>query len=114
MNFGGTFSIKFTAKMPAENVYNYIVAMLKNEDGDTMVLKYEKAKDCFVVELSSKERVEVADFSLPNDYISFIISQGNGYLNFLVYSAFYDKYQFGKIEYKDYKTYTSLALFADY
>lgn len=114
VNFGGTFSIKFTAKMPAENVYNYIVAMLKNEDGDTMVLKYEKAKDCFVVELSSKERVEVADFSLPNDYISFIISQGNGYLNFLVYSAFYDKYQFGKIEYKDYKTYTSLALFADY
>ena len=114
VDFGTTFSVKFTAKMPAENVYNYIVAMLKNEDGDTMILKYVKSKDSFVVELSSKESIELADFSLPNDYISFIISQGNGYLNFLVYSAFYDKYQFAKIEYKNPKSYTSLALFADY
>ena len=114
VDFGTTFSLKFTAKMPAENVYNYIIAMLKNENGDTMVIKYDKNKDSFVVETSTKERVEVADFSLPKDYISFIVSQGNGYLNFLVYSAFYDKYQFAKIEYKNPKSYTSLALFADY
>ena len=114
VDFSGTFSLKFTAKMPSDNVYNYILAVLKNDNGDDMIIKYLRSRDCFVVELSSGERVEVADFTLQNDFISFIVSQGNGYLNFLIHSEFYDKYQFNRIKYTNPKSYTSLALFADY
>lgn len=114
LDIGSIFSLKLTMKLPNKNAYDYVIVMLKNDAGETMTISYSRKKNCYVLETSSKERIELADESLPGDYISFVFSQGNGYLNFLVYSAFYDKYQFSKIPYTDLKIYTQMALYADY
>ena len=78
-----------------------------------MRIHFRASDDKFVVSLSSGKEFTLKDFSEKDDFINFMISQGDGYFTFVIYSLAFDSYLISRVRYTDLKTYTSLALYSD-
>ena len=78
-----------------------------------MKKKIKKGDTVAIVSLSSGKEFTLKDFSEKDDFINFMISQGDGYFTFVIYSLAFDSYLISRVRYTDLKTYTSLALYSD-
>lgn len=108
------FSLSVNVMLPIDSDYSYAILTLKNsKTGDWMLLSYNSEGDRFVLTTDTGVEVSAGDFSHPNDHMTFVVSQGDGYLNLIVYSSVFSLFKNNKIEYKDYKTYDSIALYSD-
>lgn len=106
------FSLSFTVFTPNDSTHDYTFLTLRN-DVDYLHLHYRASDDKFVVSLSDGTEYSVADFSAKDDYLHFIISQGDGYFTFVVYSLAYDSYVISRKKYTDLKVYNQIALYKD-
>lgn len=108
------FSLSVNVMLPIDSDYSYAILTLKNsKTGDWMLLSYNSEGDRFVLTTDTGVEVSAGDFSHPNDHMTFVVSQGDGYLNLIVYSSVFSLFKNNKIAYKDYKTYDSIALYSD-
>ena len=108
------FSLSVNVMLPIDSDYSYAILTLKNsKTGDWMLLSYNSEGDRFVLTTDTGVEVSAGDFSYPNDHMTFVVSQGDGYLNLIVYSSVFSLFKNNKIAYKDYKTYDSIALYSD-
>lgn len=107
------FSLSFILYTPHDSVNDYTLLTLSNENGDTLKLHFRASDDKFVVSLSDGKEFTLKDFSEKDDFINFMISQGDGYFTFVIYSLAFDSYLINRVRYTDLKTYTSLALYSD-
>lgn len=107
------FSLSFTLYAPNDSTHSYTLLTLKNDDNDYLHLHYRASDDKFVVSLSNGFEYSLADFSGREDYLHFIISQGDGYFTFIIYSLAYDSYVISRERYKDLKVYNQIALYKD-
>ena len=106
------FSMSFTLYTPNDSTHNYTLLTLKNDE-DYLHLHYRASDDKFVVSLSDGTEFSLADFSGREDYLHFMISQGDGYFTFVIYSLAYDSYVISRKKYTDLKVYNQLALYKD-
>lgn len=108
------FSLSVNVMLPIDSDYSYAILTLKNsKTGDWMLLSYNSEGDRFVLTTDTGVEVSAGDFSHPNDHMTFVVSQGDGYLNLIVYSSVFSLFKNNKIAYKDYKIYDSIALYSD-
>jgi hypothetical protein len=114
INIPKIFSLSVNVKIPIDSDYPYAILTLKNsKTGDWMLLSYSSDGDNFVLTTDTGLEISAGDFSFPNDNLTFILSQGDGYLNLIVYSSVFSLFKNNKIAYTDYKTYDSIALYSD-
>jgi hypothetical protein len=106
------FSMSFTLYTPNDSTHSYTLLTLKNDE-DYLHLHYRASDDKFVVSLSNGTEFSLADFSGREDYLHFMISQGDGYFTFVIYSLAYDSYVISRKKYTDLKVYNQLALYKD-
>ena len=106
------FSMSFTLYTPNDSTHSYTLLTLKNDE-DYLHLHYRASDDKFVVSLSDGTEFSLADFSGREDYLHFMISQGDGYFTFVIYSLAYDSYVISRKKYTDLKVYNQLALYKD-
>ena len=107
------FSISFTLFAPFDSTNNYTLFTLKNDNGDYIWLHYRETDDKFVVTLSDGKEFALKDFSGKDDFLSFVISQGDGYFTFVLYSLAYDSFEISRVKYTDTKVYNQFALYGD-
>lgn len=107
------FSLSFTLYTPNDSTHDYSLLTLKNDGGDYLHLHYRASDDKFVVSLSNGTEYALADFSGKDDYLHFMISQGDGYFTFVMYSLFFDSYMISRKVFTDTKEYTQIALYKD-
>lgn len=107
------FSLSFTLYTPFDSVNNYSLLTLKNDNGDYLYLHYRESDDKFVVTLSNGVEYSLKDFSGKNDYLHFMISQGDGYFTFVIYSLAYDSYVISRKRFTDIVSYNQIALYGD-
>lgn len=108
------FSISFTLYTPFDSVNNYSILTLKNNAGDYMYLHYKEIADVFVCTFSDGREYEIGDFSGKDDYLHFMISQGEGYFTFVIYSLAFDMYKINRKKISTMKKYNQLALYGDF
>lgn len=107
------FSISFTMYVPFDSTNNYTVFTMKNDEGDYIWLHYRETDDRFVVTLSDGKEYTLKDFSGKADFLSFVISQGDGYFTFVMYSLTYDSFEISRERYETPKVYNQFALYGD-
>lgn len=108
------FSISFTMYTPLDSVNDYSIYTLRNDNGDYLWLHYRALDDSFVVTLSTGQEYALKDFSGKNDFLSFIVSQGDGYFTFVVYSLAYDSFILSRERFTNTRTYNKFALYGDF
>ena len=69
--------------------------------------------DNFVLTRSDGVEITAGDFSFPKDNMTFVISQGDGYMNLIVYSSVFSLFKYKKISESNYHKYDSIALYSD-
>ena len=87
---------------------------MKNDNGDYIWLHYRETDDRFVVTLSDGKEYTLKDFSGKADFLSFVISQGDGYFTFVMYSLTYDSFEISRERYETPKVYNQFALYGDF
>ena len=113
LDIDNKFSISFTLYTPNDSTHDYSLLTLKNDSGDYLHLHFRASDDRFVVSLSNGTEYTLRDFSGNNDYLHFMISQGDGYFTFVLYSLFFDSYMISREPFKDTKVYNQIALYKD-
>lgn len=106
------FSLSFILYTPMDSAEDYTLFTLSNGT-DKLRLHFRASDDKFVVSLSSGREFALKDFSGKNDYLNFMISQGDDYFTFVLYSLTYDSYLISRVRYTDLKTYNQIALYAE-
>lgn len=111
-----SFSLSFNLYVPTSNVSSYTIFTLSNDSGDYLWLRHREGKDggMFVCTFSDGREYELKDFSVKDDYLHFMISQGSGYFTFIVYDVGYDSYVITRKRSSTMKRYTQVALYADF
>lgn len=109
-----TFSLSFTLYTPYDSVNNYSILTLKNKDGEYLYLHYKEETDEFVCTFSDGREYTLGDFSSRDDYLHFVISQGDGYFTFIMYSLFFDMYKINRQKTTKSTAYSDLALYGDF
>lgn len=107
------FSLSFTMYTPFDSVNDYSICTLKNDEGDYLWLHYRASDDSFVVTLSGGQEYPLKDFSGKHDFLNFVISQGDGYFTFILYSLAYDSFLVSRKRFTDTKVYNQFALYGD-
>lgn len=108
------FSLSFNMRIPVDSDVTYSIVTLRNKSGDWMHLFYSSDDDTFVLQTSDGTELQCADYSKANDDMTFVVSQGDGKLGLIIYSAEFRGYKQAKIEYNSPKAYGSLALYSDF
>lgn len=111
-----SFSLSFNLYVSTSNVSSYTIFTLSNDSGDYLWLRHRDDKDSgmFVCTFSDGREYELKDFSVKDDYLHFMISQGSGYFTFIIYDVGYDSYVITRKRTSTMKRYTQVALYADF
>lgn len=111
-----SFSLSFNLYVSTSNVSSYTIFTLSNDSGDYLWLRHRDGKDSgmFVCTFSDGREYELKDFSVKDDYLHFMISQGSGYFTFIIYDVGYDSYVITRKRTSTMKRYTQVALYADF
>ena len=88
---------------------------MSDDSGNALKIKYRASDDKFVTSIERDGEVlkefSLKDFSEQDDFLNFMISQGDGYFTFVIYSLAFDSYQISRVRYTTPLTYTKLALY---
>lgn len=111
-----SFSLSFNLYVSTSNVSSYTIFTLSNDSGDYLWLRHrdDKGSGMFVCTFSDGREYELKDFSVKDDYLHFMISQGSGYFTFIIYDVGYDSYVITRKRTSTMKRYTQVALYADF
>lgn len=108
------FSLSVNVQIPIDSDYPYAILTLKNsKTNDWLLLHYSNVGDNFVLTRSDGIEITAGDFSFPKDNMTFVISQGDGYMNLIVYSSVFSLFKYKKISESNYHKYDSIALYSD-
>ena len=110
-----SFSLSFILYTPHDSVNDYVLLTMSDDSGNALKIKYRASDDKFVTSIEYDGKVlrefSLKDFSEQDDFLNFMISQGDGYFTFVIYSLAFDSYQISRVRYTTPLTYTMLALY---
>ena len=110
-----SFSLSFILYTPHDSVNDYVLLTMSDDSGNALKIKYRASDDKFVTSIEYDGKVlrefSLKDFSEQDDFLNFLISQGDGYFTFVIYSLAFDSYQISRVRYTTPLTYTMLALY---